>query len=128
MSFESLKKDELLELADKYGVDVKASDTKAVILAAFVEDGVTWEDTVKQDDVVAEKDLELKAEAEEARIAEDTVLLKMTRANYVYEIRGYSFAKAHPFGLVAESDAEYIVENDEGFRYATPKEAAEFYG
>ncbi|AXG66149.1 hypothetical protein SEA_ANNADREAMY_28 [Streptomyces phage Annadreamy] len=133
MSFETLKKEDLLKIADDYGVDVKPSDTKAVIVAALAEDGVNWEDVAKTDKTVAEIDSDLKQE-EEAKAAEAKAqlpkqLLRMLRGNGTYEIRGYVFKREHPFALVAEDDAEFIVENDpEGFRYATPKEAQSFYG
>lgn len=58
----------------------------------------------------------------------DTVLIKMSRENPRYDIRGYKFTKDHPFALVRSDDAEYIVSEVEGFGYATPREAKEFYG
>lgn len=58
----------------------------------------------------------------------DTVLLKMNRDNPRYDVRGYKFTREHPFALVDSTNAEFIVENVEGFVYATPKEAREFYG
>jgi len=129
MSFETLKKEDLLKIADEYGVDTKPTDTKAVIIAALAEDGVNWDDVAKMDKQVAEKDAELKQEKEEAKAAGPKQLLRMLRANASYEIRGIRFTKEHPFALVPEEDAEFITENDpEGFRYATPKEAAEYYG
>lgn len=133
MSFETLKKEDLLTIADEYGVDVKPSDTKAVIIGALNEDGVSWDDVAKVDKTIAAKDAELKeADAEkeaEVKAKQPKQLLKMLRANGTYEIRGYVFKREHPFALVSENDAEFIVENDpNGFRYATPKEAAEFYG
>ena len=133
MSFETLKKEDLLKIADDYGVDIKPSDTKAVIIAALAEDGVDWEDVAKTDKTVAEIDEEIKTEAAEKaaqeKASQPKQLLKMLRANGTYEIRGYTFKREHPFALVAEDDAEFIVENDpEGFRYATPKEAQAFYG
>lgn len=132
MSFETLKKEDLLKIAEEFGTDVKPNDTKAVIIAALAEDGVTWDQAAKLDSQVAEKDAELKAEKTDAdakaKAEEAPALLKMTRANSTYEIRGYRFTKEHPFAVVAESDAEWISENIEGFRYATPREAQEFYG
>ncbi|AXH68744.1 hypothetical protein SEA_SPARKLEGODDESS_29 [Streptomyces phage SparkleGoddess] len=133
MSFNTLKKEDLLKIAEDYGVDVKPSDNKAVIVAALSEDGVLWEDVAKMDQTVAEQDAIIKEE-EAVTVAEEKAklpkaLLKMIRANGTYEIRGYTFKREHPFALVAEDDAEFIVENDpEGFRYATPKEAQAFYG
>ena len=133
MSFETLKKEDLLKIADDYGVDVKPSDTKAVIIAAFAEDGVNWDDVAKTDKTIAEIDADLKetetAKAAEAKEQLPKQLVRMLRANGTYEIRGYVFKREHPFALVAEDDAEFIVENDpSGFRYATPKEAQAFYG
>ena len=61
-------------------------------------------------------------------VVPEKVLLKMERENGSYEVRGYKFTKQHPYALVKSTDAEYIVENIEGFYYASPKEAAEFYG
>jgi hypothetical protein len=55
-------------------------------------------------------------------------LVKMVRENPTFQIRGYKFSQSHPYALVTQEDAEYLVENIEGFYYATPKEAAEFYG
>lgn len=129
MSFDTLKKEDLLTIADEYGVDVKPSDTKAVIIAALAEDGVDWDDVAKVDKTVAEQDAVIKEEKAEAKANGPKQLLKMLRANRTYEIRGVKFTKEHPFALVPEEDAEFITENDaEGFRYATPKEAAEYYG
>lgn len=132
MSFETLKKEDLLKLADDFGTDVKPSDTKAVIIAALNEDGVTWEQAAALDKTVAEADVILKAEKkiedEEAKANAPKALLRMSRANPTYEVRGYRFTKDHPFGLVTEEDAEFIVDNVEGFRYATPKEAQAYYG
>lgn len=133
MSFETLKKEDLLKIAEDYGVETKPTDTKAVIIGALNEYGVKWDDVAKVDKVIAEKDAELKeiAADKEAVVKENQPkqLLKMLRANGTYEIRGYVFKREHPFALVAEDDAEFIVENDpNGFRYATPKEAQEFYG
>lgn len=129
MSFETLKKEDLLKIADEYGVETKPTDTKAVIIGALAEDGVSWEDVAKMDNTVAEKDAEIKQEKAVEKANGPKQLLKMLRANGTYEIRGIKFSKQHPFALVPEDDAEYIVESDpNGFRYATPKEAAEYYG
>lgn len=129
MSFETLKKEDLLKIADDYGVDTKPTDTKAVIIGALLEDGVNWDDVAKMDKTVAEQDAILKEEKVVEKTNGPKQLLKMLRANGTYEIRGVIFKREHPFALVPEEDAEYIVENDpNGFRYATPKEAADYYG
>jgi hypothetical protein len=66
-----------------------------------------------------------------ARVSLDAVgpvLIKMTRPNFSYEIRGYKFTKQHPYVLVEEDDADYLIETDGGFRLASPKELRDFYG
>ncbi|AVD99226.1 hypothetical protein SEA_BILLNYE_24 [Streptomyces phage BillNye] len=132
MSFETLKKEDLLKIAEEFGSDVKPSDTKAVIIATLNEDGVTWEQAAQLDKQVAEKDAELREEKKaadaEAKAQEEQALIRMMRENGTFQVRGYTFTKAHPIGVVAASDAEWIVDNVEGFRYATPREAQEFYG
>lgn len=132
MSFTKLKKDELLAVAEEFAVDVEASDNREVIIAKLAEDGVTYEDAVKmktvESDTVEEVEEAQAAEQAKAKADEPQELLKMERENGTYEIRGYRFTKANPFGLVSESDAEWITDNIPGFRYAKPKEAAEYYG
>ena len=44
MSFKDLKKDELLAVADYFGVEVKKTDNKDTIVAALGEDGVSFEE------------------------------------------------------------------------------------
>ena len=125
MSFETMKKEDLLKVAEEYGVDVKPTDTKAVIIGALAEDGVNWSDVSQSDPVVAELDRDIK---EEKQSTGPKQLIRMLRKNHSYEIRGVKFSVEHPFALVPEDDAEFITENDPtGFRYATPKEAASFY-
>jgi hypothetical protein len=51
----------------------------------------------------------------------------MTRQNGTYEVRGHKFTKVHPFLPVSEDDANYILDNIEGFKIATPREAEEYY-
>lgn len=128
MSFEKLKKEELLEVAEEFGTEVDEGATKAQIIAALSEDGVQFEDVAKFNKAAEAAAEEVKAEAVAAKEAEEKHLLKMIRENGTFEVRGITFKKAHPFALVPASDAEWIVENIEGFRYATPREAQEFYG
>jgi hypothetical protein len=57
----------------------------------------------------------------------DQYLLKMTRDNTMFETRGYRFTQDHPYALVSAVDAEYILENEDGFRQAFPSELEKFY-
>lgn len=129
-----LTKAELLAAAEQFGVDVKPSLSKTDLIAALELDGVTLElirgfaPAEDEDaDVEAPVELEEVADEEAPDEEEDVHLIKMTRLNGTYEIRGYVFKRDHPFALVKESDADYLIEVDGGFRVASPKEAREYY-
>jgi hypothetical protein len=136
MSFEDLKKDELLEAAEIFGTDVRPTSTKADIIAALLEDGIDYdtyekfkakdedesEDSAEDEEKPAQKPAKAKKEEKE-----NVVLLRMTRLNGTFEIRGYRFTREHPYALVSERDADYLIEEIGGFRIASPREAKEFY-
>jgi hypothetical protein len=50
-----------------------------------------------------------------------------TRANFRYDIMGFTFTKDHPFVAMTEDEAQEIFDKEEGFRLATPKEVQEYY-
>jgi hypothetical protein len=132
MSFETLKVSELKKIAEDFAVDTDSLKNKADIIAALAEEGVTF--AVYQKTL---KSIEEEAEVEAQEVLpkydpnkdqpEDTVLVRMTRANYRYDILGYTFTKEHPFIAMQETDAQKIFDVEEGFRLATPREAQEFY-
>lgn len=140
-SLDDYTKEELLAYAEQFGVEARHSMTKAAILKAFEEDGVDFQLVSGYNKSVEEydaKDLglhpttegELEQTAPVVEVEEDDedlVLVKMTRLNGTYEIRGYHFTKEHPFALVKEDDADYLIERDGGFRMASPKEARAYY-
>lgn len=137
MSFATLKKDQLKAVAEGFGLDVDEKATGPQLKAAIAEaDYIDWDGSVailKEAGLWGDEDEKASAVAKaevkaayEAR-PKDT-LLKMLRANKSYQILGYTFTESHPYGLVTAEDAEKITDRDEGFRYATPKEAIEFYG
>lgn len=130
-----MNNDVLRQVAEHFGVDLEPKDTKKVIIGKLVEDGVSW-DMYKEafpdiedipDEPQPEASVEEKKEEPATVRPKPTVLLKMERQNPLFEIRGYSFSKDHPFLPVTEEDANYIISNIEGFRIAMPKEAEEFY-
>lgn len=128
----SLNKPELLAAAEQFGVEVKKAALKPEIVKALADDGVTYEliranEDPADDDSVEEPVLEEEEPAAEEDDDADLVLVKMIRANNTYQIRGYTFNISHPFALVKEKDADYLIEVDGGFRLASPKEAREFY-
>jgi len=98
MSFETLKVSELKKIAEDFAVDEE--DMSVEVLPKF----------------------DPKAEQ-----PEDTVLVRMTRDNFRYDIMGYTFTKEHPFVAMHKADAQKIFDKEEGFRLATPKEVQEYY-
>ena len=132
MSFETLKVSELKKIAEDFAVDATELKNKADVIAALAEEGVTFAVYSK-----TLKSIEDEAEVEAQEVLpkydpnkdqpEDTVLVRMTRPNYRYDILGYTFTKEHPFIAMQETDAQKIFDVEEGFRLATPREAQEFY-
>lgn len=138
MSFKTLKKPQLVAVATGFGLDVDENNNVAELKAAIAEaDYITWDEAVnilKRENLWTEDDeakaVEAKEEAKAAKEAEprDTVI-RMYRANRSYEILGHKFTQENPYALMSAADAETITDLDpEGFRYASPKEVAEFYG
>ncbi|AXH66560.1 hypothetical protein SEA_SPILLED_54 [Streptomyces phage Spilled] len=130
MSYNKMKVDELRELADAYAVDVEPSDNKSVIINKLIESGVTFD--YHQAQVKAAEGAEkIQPAPVFDEPAEDDgtskILLRMTRANGTFEVRGARFTQTNPYALVAERDADYIIESYEGFRIASPREVKEFY-
>lgn len=130
---EAYTKDELVGFADEFGVELKNSWNKRNVATAYASDGITAE-LIKglTPDPVEEEDDEPAAPVVEevapvAEPADDLVLVKMVRPNHSYEVRGYKFTRTHPFGLVTEDDADFLIEHDGGFTMASPKEARAYY-
>lgn len=132
MSFETLKVAELKQIADDFAVDAENLKSKNDIIAALAEEGVTWavyKKTLKDvEDAEDISDEVLPKFDPKKDLNEDTVLVRMTRANFRYDILGHTFTKDHPFVAMNEKDAQEIFDREEGFRLATPKEVQEYYG
>lgn len=132
MSFTTLKLKELKQIADDFGVDIEDLKNKQEILAALSEEGVTWEvyqKTVKAIEEIDEEDMieVLPKFDPKAEQPENTVLVRMTRANFRYDTMGYTFTKEHPFVAMKSEEAERIFNEEEGFRLATATEVQDFY-
>lgn len=137
-SFQELSHTELNEVAAAFGVDFEKQANKNEKLSELAENGVTvdmWneingaaEEPDEEDSPSATTPPVEAPKTEEAQPEQEKVLIKMTRFNNTYHIRGYQFSRQHPFALVSESDADYLCRVDGGFQMATPGEAREFYG
>jgi hypothetical protein len=130
MSFETLKVSELKKIAEDFGVDTEAAKGKPSLIAALAEEGVTWavyEKTIKDiDENKEEVDILPKFDPNKEQ-DKDTILVRMTRANFRYDILGHTFTKEHPFVAMKQEQAQEIFDKEEGFRLATPKEVQDFY-
>lgn len=132
MSFETLKVSELKKVAEDFAVEVDGLKSKTEIIAALSEEGVTWQvykQTLKNieedtEDISEEKLPKFDPNKEQS---EDNVLVRMTRANFRYDIMGQTFTREHPFVAMKKDLAQAIFDKEDGFRLATPKEVQEFY-
>jgi hypothetical protein len=130
MSFETLKLAEIKKVAEDFGVDLENLKSKTEIIAALSEEGVTWavyEKTLK-DVEDAKEEIEILPKFDPKKDQDkDSVLVRMTRANFRYDCMGYTFTQDHPFAAMSEEIAQEIFDKEDGFRLATPKEAQDFY-
>lgn len=132
MSFETLKVSELKKVAEDFGVEVEGAKNKATIIAALTEEGVTWSVYAKTQNKTDEDEEDTSMEIlprfdPKKSNPEDTVLVKMDRANFRYDILGHTFTREHPFVAMDKDQAQGIFDKEEGFRLATPKEVQDFY-
>jgi hypothetical protein len=130
MSFDTLKVAELKKIAEDFAVDTASLKNKNDIIAALSEEGVTWavyQQTIKNIEDDTEEIEILPRFNPKQDLAEDTVLVRMTRENFRYDILGFTFTKQHPFVAMHKDKAQAIFDKEEGFRPATPKEVQDFY-
>jgi hypothetical protein len=142
---EKMRKDELILVANEFGVELSENDTKNQILEKLREDGITdelaqdffnrsvSEEEVRSDSgsTEAEQEEEGKEETKpepETSVKEDKVIVLMTRKNPMYSGKGYVFTRNHPFQALPKSLAEHLISNEKGFRQATESEVKSFYG
>jgi hypothetical protein len=75
----------------------------------------------------AAKKAPAKRVAAKTVVDDGTTLLKMTRNNPVYEVRGYRFEREHPYVLVKDEDVDFLIEIEGGFTVAKKSEVESFY-
>ena len=129
MSFETLKVSELKKIAEDFGVDLDSQKNKADIIAALAEEGVTWAVYEKATKDIEDntEEIEILPKFNPKAQAEGTILVRMTRDNFRYDIEGMTFTKEHPFVALTKEKAQQIFDKEEGFRLATPAEVQEYY-
>ena len=132
MSFETLKVAELRKIAEDFAVDTEGLKNKNAMRAALAEEGVTWSVYNKTINKMEEETEDMLEETlpkfdPKAEQPENTVLVRMTRDNFRYDIMGFTFTKEHPFVAMVSDKAQEIFDKEEGFRLANPKEVQDYY-
>jgi len=130
MSFETLKVSEIKKIAEDFAVDTDGLKSKADIIAALAEEGVTWSVYNKTINQIEEEDMSVEILPKfdpKAEQPENTVLVRMTRDNHRYDTMNFTFTKEHPFIAMSNELAQEIFDKEEGFRLATPREVQEYY-
>ena len=129
MSLESMKLAELKKVAEEFAVDLESAKTKAEVLAALAEEGVTSDliDNLKKVEREEIPPAPVFTNAEDLSKDPGSALVKMERKNRSYETFGYSFSQEHPCAAMPMETAMEIFDTQEGFRLATPREVNEYY-
>ena len=133
MSFDTMKVSDLRKVAESFGVEVEGEDiakaSKVQIIGALAEEGISYDMYEKFTEAEKpETEKQMKVEKQPKLTRENSILVRMDRANPSFSIGRYTFTQEHPFIAMSEKDAQYIFDTQDGFRPATPREAAEFYG
>ena len=129
MSFNNLKLADLRKVADEFGVDLPEKISKNDLVLLLEEEGVSYEmyenfNNAAKDEITLDKEEQERAEALKN---EPTLLVKMDRSNFSYQVGPYTFTGDHPFIAMPESHAQKVFDTEQGFRPATPREVQDFY-
>ena len=128
MSFDTLKINELKQIADSFGVDFPDKVTKSKAITLLEEEGITYDMYAKFNESEKDKLEEKTKPSKKINLNKaNTILVRMDKANPSYTVHGYTFTQQHPFVAMSEESAQSIFDSEAGFRPATPREAQEFY-
>jgi hypothetical protein len=130
MSLQDLKIAELRALGDQFGVDLSDVKTKAAVIEELEVNGVTSElrEQLSEAEQVEAQPESIQKPVREINVEDpDSIVVRMTRANGHYEIRGLTFTREHPYAITTSDIAQDIFDDEEGFRPATPRELQEYY-
>lgn len=101
-------------------------DAKVTAAEETADPGVVTAAQMQEQPVQEEVKIVVKEEV--PLFSREEWLIKMVRANPLYEVRGHRFTQDNPFALVSPADAEYLLTKETGFRQATPSELQQYYG
>jgi len=129
MSFNNLKLADLKLVAENFSVDLPEKISKNELILLLEEEGVSYEmyesfNNATKDEVTLNEEEQHRIEALKN---EPTLLVKMDRSNFSYQVGPYTFTSNHPFIAMPESHAQKVFDTEQGFRPATPREVQDFY-
>lgn len=114
MSFKLKNKGELIQIGNEYDLMLLPEDSKEEMLNELEKEGVTFEGWTA------------KVEKQQADRAE-MLLIRMDRANASYNIFDVTFTQDHPYAILNREQADHLLDQEEGFRLASPSEAEKYY-
>jgi hypothetical protein len=130
MSFNDLKLSDLKKVAESFGVDLPVKISKNDLVLLLEEEGISYkmyEDLSNSEKEKIEPIDEEQLKRNEQLKNETTILVKMDRNNFSYQVGPYTFTQENPFIAMPESHAQRVFDIAEGFRPATPREVQDFY-
>jgi hypothetical protein len=132
--FKQHTKQQLLTICEEFALDINPQATKEEIIARIAEDGIDYSFYKSlHPDVDENTPTAAVVDRGEVKIlpvvpSAEPVLLKMTRPNATFEVRGYRFTRNIPYALVKEEDVDYLIEEVGGFEVARRSEVEKFFG
>lgn len=133
MSLVKVPKAKLVEFADAHDVDSDMNKKKLMEELESIglnwEEFVKWENRQRSNEVVEEPKEEVSDLTEESKPqrAEEKVMIKMSRANPVFEYDGVRFTQNEPYQLMNAESASRLLENEQGFSRVSREDAQEVF-
>jgi hypothetical protein len=118
-----------LELASDESEEDEDDEDSALVTSDNTPKKGTAKKTAKKASAkkAAAKTTESAPQKSKTVVPDDRTLLKMTRNNPVYEVRGYRFTRSMPYVFVKNEDVDFLIEVEGGFSVAKPSEVESFF-
>ncbi len=131
MSFFRVPKDKLIDFLDETDSGVDTTQNKPEILKEVEKKEIEFSEYSKWSKK-KESSRQSKPEPQEEQqpdyVKQDKTLVRMTAKYTNFTIKGTRFTQTHPFVVMSTEDASFLVDNRDGFEYATKEDAKEYYG
>ena len=114
--------DDALKAAAAAGV-IKSSNVAKPVEAGL---GQAEPDRRSPEQIAADEAARVVVQAPLAQ-TQQKYLIKMDRENVLFQTRGHTFTQSNPYALMDAEDAQWVIDNEDGFRLAGPAELQEYY-